>query len=89
MRLLAPLCLALLAPLVLAAKPPTSIHDFSLARIDGAEQPLGGPVEWNFQKYLVARDGEVVARFTPRTVPDDPALVARLEELLDAAKPRP
>jgi glutathione peroxidase len=46
-------------------------------------------VEWNFQKYLVARDGAVAARFTPRTAPGDPALVARLEELLDAAKPRP
>ena len=51
--------------------------------------PVGGPVEWNFQKYLVARDGAVVARFTPRTQPDDAALVARLEELLDPAKPGP
>jgi glutathione peroxidase len=44
--------------------------------------PLGGPVEWNFQKYLVDRSGRVVAKFAPRTKPDDPALVARLEELL-------
>jgi glutathione peroxidase len=51
-------------------------------RITGAPAPVGGPVEWNFQKYLVTRRGEVVARFPPRTAPDDPALVARLESLL-------
>jgi glutathione peroxidase len=44
--------------------------------------PLGGEVEWNFQKYLIDRSGRVVAKFAPRTQPDDPALVAKLEELL-------
>jgi glutathione peroxidase len=45
-------------------------------------EPVGGPVEWNFQKYLVDRQGRVVARFTPKTKPDDPALVGQLETLL-------
>jgi glutathione peroxidase len=49
-------------------------------------EPLGGEVQWNFQKYLVNRRGEVVAKFDPRTKPEDPALVARIEELL--AEPR-
>jgi len=44
--------------------------------------PLGGEVEWNFQKYLVDRKGQVVARFEPRTAPDDPAIVERIEALL-------
>jgi glutathione peroxidase len=44
--------------------------------------PLGGEVQWNFQKYLVNRRGEVVAKFDPRTAPDAPALVERLEALL-------
>jgi glutathione peroxidase len=44
--------------------------------------PIGGEVQWNFQKYLVSRRGEVVAKFDPRTRPDDPALVAKVEELL-------
>ena len=44
--------------------------------------PIGGEVQWNFQKYLVNRRGEVVAKFDPRTKPDDPALVAKLEALL-------
>jgi glutathione peroxidase len=42
----------------------------------------GGPPTWNFTKYLVDRQGRVVARFDPRTRPDDPALLARVEELL-------
>jgi glutathione peroxidase len=44
--------------------------------------PLGGEIQWNFQKFLVDRKGEVVARFDPRTAPDDPALVAKIEALL-------
>ncbi len=35
----------------------------------GLEEP-----SWNFTKYLVSRQGEVVARFAPRTKPDDPKL---------------
>ena len=44
--------------------------------------PIGGDVQWNFQKYLVDRRGEVVAKFDPRTAPDDAGLVAKIEELL-------
>ncbi|MBF8190415.1 glutathione peroxidase [Nonomuraea sp. K274] len=41
-----------------------------------------GDVQWNFEKFLVDRDGEVVARFRPRTTPDDPALTSAIEKLL-------
>jgi glutathione peroxidase len=34
---------------------------------------------WNFEKFLVSRSGEVVARFAPDTKPDDPALMAAIE----------
>ena len=37
---------------------------------------------WNFTKYLVGKDGRVVARFGPRTQPDDPELRAAIEKLL-------
>lgn len=46
--------------------------------------PLGGEIQWNFQKFLVDRKGQVVARFEPKTAPDDPALLARIEALLAA-----
>jgi glutathione peroxidase len=39
-------------------------------------------VLWNFEKFLVARDGRVVARFAPTVTPDDPALVAAVDEEL-------
>ena len=36
-------------------------------------------VLWNFEKFLVARDGSVVGRFAPDTPPGDPALTAAIE----------
>ncbi len=46
--------------------------------------PLGGPVSWNFQKYLVDRDGRVVERLAPAVAPLDAKLVERIEGLLGA-----
>ena len=36
-------------------------------------------VFWNFEKFLVGRDGEVVARFAPDTAPDDDSIVKAIE----------
>lgn len=36
-------------------------------------------VLWNFEKFLIGRDGSVVGRFAPAMTPDDPALVAAIE----------
>jgi glutathione peroxidase len=41
-----------------------------------------GDVQWNFEKFLVAPDGEVVARFRPWTEPDSDEVVAAVEEHL-------
>ncbi|MBA0052904.1 glutathione peroxidase [Streptomyces sp. AJS327] len=38
-----------------------------------------GDVQWNFEKFLISPGGEVEARFRPRTAPDDPEVVARIE----------
>jgi glutathione peroxidase len=38
-----------------------------------------GDVLWNFEKFLVGRDGHVVARFAPDVVPDDPRLVLAID----------
>jgi glutathione peroxidase len=38
-----------------------------------------GDVAWNFEKFLVSPDGEVIQRFRPLVTPDDPALVAAIE----------
>ncbi|MBA3055738.1 MAG: glutathione peroxidase [Sphingomonadales bacterium] len=39
-------------------------------------------VLWNFEKFLVGRDGKVVARFAPATTPEDPELVGAIEAAL-------
>jgi glutathione peroxidase len=41
-----------------------------------------GDVKWNFEKFLVSPDGDVVGRFRPKTEPEDPALVAAIEAQL-------
>lgn len=40
------------------------------------------PISWNFEKFLIARDGSVAARFSPRTAPEDPAVIAAVEREL-------
>ena len=37
---------------------------------------------WNFEKFLVNRSGQVVARFAPDTLPTDPAIVQAIERAL-------
>ncbi|ODT13287.1 MAG: glutathione peroxidase [Kaistia sp. SCN 65-12] len=36
-------------------------------------------ISWNFEKFLIGRDGKVAARFAPQTTPEDPAIVAAIE----------
>jgi glutathione peroxidase len=43
-----------------------------------------GDVQWNFEKFLLGPDGTVLARFRPRTVPDDPEVLAAIEKHLPA-----
>jgi glutathione peroxidase len=42
----------------------------------------GGPIRWNFTKFLVDREGKVVERFEPDVMPDAPELAASLEKVL-------
>jgi glutathione peroxidase len=39
-------------------------------------------VQWNFEKWLLSPDGEVVGRFRPLVEPDDPALREAVETAL-------
>ncbi|MFE6333657.1 glutathione peroxidase [Streptomyces sp. NPDC057798] len=41
-----------------------------------------GDVRWNFEKFLIGRDGQVVARFSPQTEPDAAEVVAAVEKAL-------
>jgi len=40
---------------------------------------FGGDITWNFEKFLVNRDGEVVARFKPGMKPSDPKIIGAIE----------
>ena len=41
-----------------------------------------GDIRWNFEKFLLDGEGNVVARFNPRTEPDDPQVVDAIKSLL-------
>lgn len=47
---------------------------------EGAEFP--GEISWNFEKFLLDGQGAVIARFTPRTTPDDSQLISAIENAL-------
>ena len=51
-----------------------------------ANSNLGGPIKWNFTKFLVGRDGRVKARIEPPTPPDAPAVLRLIEDALDIEK---
>lgn len=46
------------------------------------QSPFPGEVEWNFQKYLVDRSGNVVGRFHHRTKPLSPEIIQEVERKL-------
>ncbi|MEZ6087538.1 MAG: glutathione peroxidase [Pirellulaceae bacterium] len=46
-------------------------------------KPKGaGKVSWNFEKFLIDTEGQLVARYAPRTEPDDAELQKKIESLL-------
>mgnify|MGYP000879396955 FL=1 len=40
------------------------------------------PIQWNFEKFLINKGGFVVARFDPRTAPDDPTILQLIHSML-------
>jgi glutathione peroxidase len=49
-----------------------------VADVEGVD----GDIRWNFEKFLVNRDGAVVARFHPKTAPDAPEVISAIESAL-------
>ena len=47
---------------------------------------FGGEIGWNFTKFLIGRDGNVVARFPSKVEPNDPKLIEAIEKALAASK---
>lgn len=68
---------------LIAAQPERIGEGPHRARLEGFGIPVNPPpgVLWNFEKFLVGKDGQVLARFAPDITADDP----RLREAIDAA----
>lgn len=50
---------------------------------DKSQSPTtGGEIKWNFTKFLVGKDGKVIARFEPAVEPSDPKVVGAVESAL-------
>lgn len=76
-----PLYQALIAAQPTALAPQGS--EFMARRISkdqGPKQP--GDILWNFEKFLIGRDGQVIQRFAPDMTPEDPLLTAAVEQAL-------
>ena len=66
-------------------KPDTDVNDGGLEeKLKGFDQFRSTPSEvlWNFEKFLVDREGTIVARFAPDVAPDDARLVGKIEEII-------
>ena len=52
--------------------------------LSGKDSPVPGPVKWNFGKFLVGRDGKILARFEPGVKPDAPEIATAIDAALAA-----
>ena len=46
------------------------------------EPQPAGDISWNFEKFVIGRDGKIVARFAPKTKPESEEVVSVIEEQL-------
>ena len=70
---------------LISALPETEFKSDSklLKRLPQREAEPGG-IHWNFEKFLIGRDGSVIARFAPDTKPEDESVVRAIETALAA-----
>lgn len=54
------------------------------AHLTGKEAKFPGDVKWNFGKFLIGADGQVLKRFEPATTPDAAEVIAAIEAALPA-----
>ena len=52
------------------------------AALTGKDAKFPGDIEWNFGKFVLNRNGEVLHRFSPKTTPDDPKVIQAIEAAL-------
>ncbi|HZV35245.1 MAG TPA: glutathione peroxidase [Verrucomicrobiae bacterium] len=52
------------------------------AVLTGSDSPFPGRITWNFNKFLISRDGKIINRFGSRTKPESPEVTKAIEEAL-------
>lgn len=72
----------MLAKVDVNGKEAAPIYKFLTSKESNPEH--AGKITWNFEKFLFNRDGQVVARFAPKTKPDAPEVVEAIEKELKA-----
>jgi glutathione peroxidase len=50
----------------------------------GKDSPFPGDIHWNFTKFVIGRDGKIVARFDSKVTPDSPEVTQAIESALAA-----
>ncbi|EDY17326.1 Glutathione peroxidase [Chthoniobacter flavus Ellin428] len=50
--------------------------------LSGSASPVPGPVTWNFNKYLISRDGKILAHYESDVEPDSSTLTKAIEDAL-------
>lgn len=71
----------------IAAKGPEQAPLYKYLTSKETNPNFAGPIPWNFEKFLIDRNGHVVARINHHTKPDQPDTIAKIEAEL--AKPAP
>jgi glutathione peroxidase len=61
-----------------------NLNNFLKNKHNGATTNPEPGILWNFEKFLIDRNGNVAARFSPEVLPDDPAVVAAIESHLNS-----
>ena len=51
-----------------------------------ANPKTGGDIQWNFTKFLIGPDGQILARFEPKVTPDSPEVTSAIESALASPK---
>ncbi|MBD3672881.1 MAG: glutathione peroxidase [Planctomycetaceae bacterium] len=56
------------------------LYKYLTSKETNPESP--GPVKWNFEKFLIGKDGKILARFRTGVKPDDPKVISAIESAL-------
>jgi len=70
----------MLAKVKVKGQDQTPLYKFLTAKETNPK--FGGPIQWNFDKFLIGRDGSIVARFAPKFAPESKDVTDAVEKAL-------